>query len=161
MVVDGALVGHDLTETTTMIVIAIIASFATVGSLCWLLFALSVNALPVMAGLGVGLWAHQAGTGIAASVAVGLTMAGATLAIGRFLLIALRPTWLKVAVTLAFVAPAALAGYLATYGIVRHLLPSEFWQIALAAIGSVVAGAAAFTRLSTATELSDRPVRSA
>lgn len=128
-----------------MIVIAIIVSFAAVGALCWLLFALSVNAVPVMAGLCVGIWAHQAGTGVAASVAVGLGVAGATLAIGRFLLITLRPTWLKLAVAFAFIAPAALAGYLATYGIVRHLMPSEFWQIALAAIGSVVVGTAAFT----------------
>ncbi len=161
MVVDGASVGHDLTETTIMIVIAIIASLAAVGALCWLLFALSVNALPVMAGLSVGIWAHQAGTGIAASVAIGLTVAGATLAIGRFLLVALRLTWLKLAVTFAFVAPAALAGYLATYGIVRHLMPSEFWQIALAAIGSIVVGAAAFTRMTATAELSERPVRSA
>ena len=144
-----------------MIVIAIIASLAAVGALCWLLFALSVNALPVMAGLCAGIWAHQAGTGIAASVAIGLTVAGATLAIGRLLLIALRPTWLKLAVTLAFVVPAALAGYLATYGIVRHFMPSEFWQIVLAAIGSVVVGTAAFTRLTATAELSDRPVRSA
>lgn len=85
---DGAPVGHDLTETTTMIVIAVIVSLAAVGALCWLLFALSVNALPVMAGLCVGIWAHQAGTGIAVSVAIGLAVAGALLAIGQFLLFA-------------------------------------------------------------------------
>lgn len=144
-----------------MIVIAVIVPLAAVGALCWLLFALSVNALPVMAGLCVAIWAHRTGTGIAASVAIGLSAAGAAVAIGRFLLIALRPTWLKLAVALAFVAPAALAGYLATYGIVRHLMPSEFWQIALAAIGSVVVGAAAFIRMTAIAGLSDRPVRSA
>ena len=144
-----------------MIVIAVIVSLAAVGALCWLLFALSANALPVMAGLWVGIWAHQAGTGIAASVAIGLAVAGATLAIGRFMLIAMRPTSLKLAVTLAFVAPAALAGYLSTYGIVRHLMPSGFWQIALAAIGSVVVGTAAFTRMTAIAASSERPVRSA
>jgi hypothetical protein len=82
--------GHDLTETTTMIVIAFIVSLAAVGALCWLTFALSVNALPVMAGRCVAIWAHRTCAGIAASVAIGLSAAGAAVAIGWFLLIDLR-----------------------------------------------------------------------
>ena len=48
-----------------------------------------------------------------------------------------------------FVAPAAIAGYHATHGIVKHTMPSETWQIAFSVVGAIVVAITAFARLAT------------
>ena len=58
-----------------------------------------------------------------------------------------RPLWLRVGIALAFVAPAAIAGYHATHGIVKHTMPSEGWQIAFSVVGAIAVGIAAFLRI--------------
>ena len=68
---------------------------------------------------------------------LGLVAAAITLAIGHLLIAFVRPIWLKLAVAIAFVAPAALAGFHATHGIVNHLLPSDGWQMAFSIIGAI------------------------
>ncbi len=52
-----------------MIILAILASLAAIGLLCWLLFTLAVFALPAFVGFAAGTWA-LIGTGAAAAVAV-------------------------------------------------------------------------------------------
>jgi hypothetical protein len=49
----------------------------------------------------------------------------------------------------AFVAPAAIAGYHATHGIVKHTMPSEAWQVAFSLVGAVVVGVTALARTTT------------
>jgi hypothetical protein len=49
----------------------------------------------------------------------------------------------------AFVAPAGIAGYYATHGIVRHSMPSETWQVVFSLIGAAVVGITALARLAT------------
>ncbi len=49
----------------------------------------------------------------------------------------------------AFVTPAAIAGYHATHGIVKHTMPSETWQVVFSLVGAVVVGITAFARLAT------------
>ena len=58
-----------------------------------------------------------------------------------------KTTWLRVAIALAFVTPAAIAGYHATHGIVKHTMPSEGWQIAFSVVGAIAVGIAAFLRI--------------
>jgi hypothetical protein len=55
--------------------------------------------------------------------------------------------WLKLIVAAAFVAPAAIAGFHATDGIVKHLMPSDAWQITFSVIGAVAVGITAFVRV--------------
>jgi len=50
-------------------------------------------------------------------------------------------------VILVFVAPAAVAGYHATLGIVKLTMPSDTWQFAFAIVGAVAVGITAFMRL--------------
>jgi len=38
------------------------------------------------------------------------------------MLASVRPLWLRLAIAMVFVAPAALAGYHATHGIVKHTM---------------------------------------
>ncbi len=130
-----------------MIILAILASLVAIGLLCWLLFTLAVFALPAFVGVTAGAWAHDSGAGLAGAIVVGAVAAAMTLAIGHLLIAFVRPMWLKLVVAIAFVAPAAIAGFHATHGIVKHLMPSEAWQIAFSIIGAVAVGITAFVRV--------------
>ncbi|MHC1547933.1 hypothetical protein [Phyllobacterium sp. K27] len=130
-----------------MIILAILASFAAIGLLCWLLFTLAVFALPAFVGVTAGTWAHGTGAGIPGAVLVGAVAATLTLATGHLLITYVRPMWLKLLVAIAFVSPAAIAGFHATHGIVKHLMPSEGWQIAFSVIGATAVGITAFMRV--------------
>ena len=132
-----------------MIVLGTLGSFAAIGLLCWLLFTLAVFALPFFVGMTVGLWSHQAGAGIFAAFLPGAFAAGATFGIGHVLFAVLRSPWLRLLVALAFAAPAALAGFYATRGIVSHTMPSETWQLVFSVIGAVAVGITAFVRITT------------
>ncbi len=130
-----------------MILLAILASLAAIGLLCWLLFTLAVFALPAFVGVTAGVWADGTGAGIPGAILVGTVAAAVTLAAGHLLIIFVRPLWLKLIVAAAFVAPAAIAGFHATHGIVKHLMPSDAWQIAFSVLGAVAVGITAFVRV--------------
>lgn len=130
-----------------MIIFAILASIAAIGLFCWLLLTLAVFALPAFVGVAAGAWAHGTGAGIPGAVLVGAVAAALTLAAGHLLITFVRPMWLKVTVAIAFVAPAAIAGFHATHGIVKHLMPSEGWQITFSVIGAIAVGITVFIRV--------------
>ncbi|WP_456817224.1 hypothetical protein [Bradyrhizobium sp. USDA 4520] len=130
-----------------MIILSIFASLAAIGVLCWLLFTLAVFALPAFVGLTAGAWAHDTGAGVAGAILVGVVAAAATFAVGQLLIVFVRPMWLKLVVAIVFVAPAAIAGFHATHGIVKHLMPSDTWQITFSVIGAVAVGITAFVRV--------------
>ncbi|RAI36655.1 hypothetical protein [Rhodoplanes serenus] len=130
-----------------MMFIGILFSIAAIGVLCWLLFTLAVFALPLFAGATAGALAYQIGAGWPGSIIIGLVAAALTLGIGQFLLAFVRPVWLRLAIALVFVAPAALAGYHATHGIVKHTMPSDTWQIIFSVVGAIAVGVTAFVRV--------------
>ena len=148
VVVEGATVRPFLSGVPTMILLGIILSVAAIGFFCWLLFTLAVFALPFFAGVNVGIWAYQTGAGLLGAILVGLASAALTLGLGQFLLSVVQPLWARMLIALAFVAPAALAGYHATHGIVKHTMPSETWQVVFSIIGAIAVGATAFMRVS-------------
>ena len=102
-----------------------------------------------LGGVAAGMWAYQTGAGLPGSVLVGLVGAGLVFGIGQFLILFARPVWVKLAVALAFVVPAAIAGFHATHGIVKHLIPSETWQTVFSVIGAVAVGITAFVRVTS------------
>jgi hypothetical protein len=59
----------------------------------------------------------------------------------------IRPIWARLLIALAFVAPAGMAGFYATLGIVKHMMPSETWQLILSVIGAAAVGVTAFLRV--------------
>ena len=130
-----------------MIFIGIISSIAAIGVLCWLLFTLAVVALPFFAGVSAGTWAYQTGAGWLGAIIVGLVAAALTLGLGQFLLAFIRPLWIRLAIAVASVAPAALAGYHATHGIVKHTVPSDTWQIIFSVIGAIAVGVTSLIRV--------------
>jgi hypothetical protein len=147
VVVEGATVRFCSFGETTMIILGIVLSFAAIGVLCWLLFTLAVFALPFFAGVTVGTWAYQSGAGWLGTILVGMVGAGLTLGMGQILLGIVRPLWARLLIALAFVAPAAIAGYHATHGIVKQTMPSETWQLVFSVIGAAAVGVTAFARV--------------
>ena len=97
-----------------MIILGIVLSFAAIGILCWLLFTLAVFALPFFAGVTAGTWAYDTGAGWLGAILIGMLGAGLTLGVGQLLLGIVRPLWARLLIALAFVAPAAIAGFHAT-----------------------------------------------
>src|SRR5579871_5666159 len=132
-----------------MIVLSILASIAAIGVICCLLFYLAVYALPLFAGVTAGVWAYGTGAGWLGGIAVGFIAGLATLLIGHLLLTFVKPLWLRLVIAVVFVAPAAIAGYHAIHGIVKHTMPSETWQIAFSVVGAIVVAITAFARLAT------------
>lgn len=130
-----------------MIVLGILVSIAAIGTMCWLLFNLAVFALPFFIGLNAGTWAYGTGAGWLGGIVVGLLAAGLTLAVGQGLLMLVRPIWARLLIVLAFVAPAGMAGFYATLGIVKHMMPSETWQLIFSVIGAIAVGVTAFLRV--------------
>ena len=130
-----------------MIFLGIVLSIAAIGFFCWLLFTLAVFALPFFAGVTVGAWAYHTGAGWLGAIVIGVIGAGLTLGIGQLLLMVVRPLWAKLLIALVFVAPAAIAGYHATHGIVKHTMPSETWQLVFSVVGAVAVGITAFARV--------------
>ena len=130
-----------------MIFFAIFALIAAIGTMCWLQFTFAVFALPAYVGVSVGIWSYGAGAGWFGAIIIGLAAAGLTLALAQVLMMLVRPVCARLLIALVFVAPAGVAGYFATLGIVKHLMPSEAWQVAFAVIGAVAVGATAFFRI--------------
>ena len=137
-------------------IFGILLSIAAIGFFCWLIFTLAVFALPLFVGVSAGSWALHTGAGWLGAIIVGTVAAGLTLGVGQMLLVLVRPTWMKLAIALIFVAPAILAGYHAVHGIVKHTMPSETWQIVFSVIGAIAVGVTAFLRVvgMAATDLS-------
>ncbi|MCZ4288437.1 hypothetical protein [Hoeflea alexandrii] len=130
-----------------MIFLGIIFGVAAIGVLCWLLFTLAIYALPAFAGVTAAMWAYDTGAGWPGGIAIGLVAAGSIFGVGQLLLALSRPLWLRSVIALAFAAPAVIAGYHATYGIVKHAMPSENWQIAFSIVGAIAVGVTAFLRI--------------
>lgn len=130
-----------------MLILIIIFACVAAGLFCWSLFELAALALPVMVGVTAAGWAYQSGAGAISAVLLGLAAGLGLFGTGHFLFLIARPLWARTVIIAAFVGPAVACGYLAAFGIVRHLMPSQIWQCAFAAVGAGVVGVAAFKRI--------------
>ena len=129
-----------------MIVFGLLASFAVLGAICWVLFNLAVFALPFFAGVTAGMAAFHSGAGPLGAVAVGMVVGLAMLLVGQLALTLAPSTFVRVAVALLFAAPAAVAGYNATHGMIALTTSSEGWQQTFAILGAIVVGVTALAR---------------
>lgn len=129
-----------------MLASGIVLSIVGLGFFCWLLFTLAIYALPTFAGLAAGLAAFHSGAGVVGAITVGLLVGGTILALGQFVFAATR-TPLRAIVGLVYAVPAAIAGYQVSFALASLSMPGSVWQAAFAAIGAVVSGCTAFSRL--------------
>ncbi|MER8505296.1 hypothetical protein [Mesorhizobium sp. M0618] len=143
-----------------MIILGILLCIAAIGIMCWLLLTLAIVALPLFVGVSASTWAFNTGAGWLGAILVGILAAGLTLGVGQILLGVISVMWAKLAIALVFVAPAIVAGYHATHGIAKHMMPSETWQIVFSVIGATAVGVTAYLRVvgMTAADQSGRDV---
>ena len=146
VVVEGATV-QLCAETATMIIIATILSIIGVGFLCWLLFTLAVYALPFFAALTAGLAAFHAGAGVLGAIFLAMLAGAFTLAAGQIAFALARAPLVRAAIALLFAAPAAAAGYHATFGLAHIGVASEGWCAAFAILGAILVGGTAWARM--------------
>ena len=130
-----------------MIVIGIILSFVSLGFLCWLLFSLAVQALPLFIGVTPGVAAYDSGSGEIGAMLVGLIAEAFTLAAGQIAVAASHSPLIRTAIVLLFAVPAAMAGYHAALGLAQLSVPTVLWQQVFALIGAIAVGATAWVRL--------------
>lgn len=143
-----------------MIILGMFLCIAAIGILCWLLFTFAIFALPLFVGVSAGTWAFNTGAGWLGAILAGILAAGLTLGVGQILLGVISPMWAKLVIAMVFVAPAIVAGYHATHGIAKHMMPSETWQIVFSVIGATAVGVTAYLRVAgmTAADQSGRDV---
>ena len=125
---------------------AIVTLFGFFALLIWAVFKMTVYAVPAFVGLSVGFLAERTGAGVVGAVLVGLLAAGLTLGLAQRLF-AITHGPARLAVALAFAAPAAFAGYHGAIGLTGGV-ESEVWRQLLAIAGAALVGFTAATRLS-------------
>ncbi len=130
-----------------MIIIGIVLSFIGLGYLCWLIFALAVNALPLFAGVTAGLAAYHSGSGPIAAIAVAAIASVIVLFAGQLAFRTLRSTSVGAAIALVFAVPAAVAGYHAAHGLAHVLVPIGGWREVMAIAGAIIVATIAWARI--------------
>lgn len=133
-----------------MLALGIVLNLIGLGFFCWALFTLAIYTLPFFVGIIAGLYAHHAGTGPLAAIGVGVVTAAFVVVIGQAIFSFVRTPILRFAVALIFAAPAALAGYYATFGLSGITMTSDLWRQVFAVVGAVAIGATAWARLAAA-----------
>jgi len=133
--------------------LAIALTILGLGFACWLLFTLAVYALPFFAAVTAGMWAYGTGSGARGAVVIGFIAGIVTLLAGQILFGVIRSTIVRLALALAFAAPAAVAGYHAILGLSAIGVPSETWRQVFAVIGASIVGFTAAARLTLFTDL--------
>jgi len=131
-----------------MIIIGIVLSFISLGYLCWLIFALAVNALPLFAGVTAGLAAYQSNSGPIAAIAVAAIVSVIVLLAGQIAFRTLRSTPVRAVIALLFAVPAAVAGYHAAHGLAHIVVPIEGWRQTMAIAGAIMVATIAWARIS-------------
>lgn len=141
-----------------MIVSGIILSVLGIALLCWLLFTLAVQALPLYIGAIAATLAFQNGAGAVLAIVVGIVAAALSFGATQFVFARVGSSYARVIVALLVMVPAVLAGYHAALGIARIGVPSEPGRQVLAVLGAFVIGCAALLRLTaTATRAANTP----
>ena len=130
-----------------MIIIGIVLSFVGLGYVCWLIFALAVYALPLLAGVTAGLAAYHSSSGPIAAIAVGAIVSAVVLFAGQVAFRTLRSTSVRAAIALLFAVPAAIAGYHAAHGLSLLIVPVEAWREAMGIAGAIMVAAIAWARI--------------
>ena len=130
-----------------MIIIGIVLGFIGLGYLCWLVFALAVNALPLFAGVTAGLAAYHSNSGTIAAVAIAASVSVIVLFAGQLSFRTSRSTPVRAAIALLFAVPAAIAGYHAAHGLADAVVPIEGWRETVGITGAIMVATIAWARI--------------
>lgn len=128
-------------------VFGLLLTVVGLGALCALIYNCAVYALPFAAGLWVFFGVLHLGGGYLGAIVIGLVAGGVALGLGQLILGSARSNVIRIAVVIAFVAPAALVGYSSGLQLSELAISSGVWQHIYAVIGAVSVGGTALVRL--------------
>ncbi len=135
-------------------ILATLLAGAAITVLAVLIFNLAVFALPFFAGVTAASLAYSSGAGFLGAAIIGLLAGAFLFAIGNAVVAGSRSPLLRLAVSITFAGPAALAGYAITGHVVAWSVPGGTWRTLFALLGGLVTGVVAWSRLNAR-----RPVR--
>ena len=125
-----------------MLAIPMMVAFALL--LAWVLVKLTLNALPLFAGLAFAMLAHDLGSGFLASLAAGALAALSLAALGRSAASLNSPS-LRLALGTVFAVPAGVAAYHAARGLVGLVAGGAAGTVA-SMIAAILIGVTAWQR---------------
>ena len=117
-------------------VLGVIFSLTGICLLIAVMFNMAIFALPLFSGVAAGRFAYDTGAGWLGAILLGL-------------LAATKSNALRLAIAVAFAAPAAFAGYHVVLGLSRIGGAHDVWQPIFAGVGAVIIAGAALARLAT------------
>jgi hypothetical protein len=119
-------------------------AFAVVA---WLIFNLSVFALPAFVGVGAASFAYRGGAGVVGAGLVGLAVGASAFALGRIAFEKAGSASTRGVLAIVYAAPAAVAGFYSTCGIVELFVAAHGWREAFSIAGALVTAIVACRRL--------------
>lgn len=144
-------------ERTLMTLMILLGAVAALYCLI-LLFRCATFALPVFAGLGVGLHLHEMGHGWLVAIPAGLTAGAAVLGLGRHLVRSRASVGLRLLVILLFAGVATAAGHQAGMALAMLGDLGPAWSQALAILAGLIAGCRSWQDLVTPVSGTETPV---
>lgn len=143
-------------------ILGLILTGGAFALIVWLIFNLSVHALPFFIGVSAASFAHGTGAGLFGAGLIGLVVGAVTFGAGQAAFSLARSVLARSVVAAIFALPAAAAGYYSTLGIVGLCVPGVGWRQAFSIVDAVLIGSIAFKRLAVFAPLrADEPVRTA
>lgn len=133
------------TETAMLSLITI--SVIVFAFSAWLLFNLTVHALPFFVGASAAFVAHQNSAGEIDALLVGLITAALTLHLAQRIFSATSSPVGRALIASIFAAPAVIAGYHAVLGLSCLTATSSGAQHVFAILGAIAMGAIAWSRI--------------
>ncbi len=131
-------------------ILATLLAGAAITVLAVLIFNLAVFALPFFAGVTTASLPYSSGAGLLGAAIIGLLAGAFLFAIGNTVVEGSRSPLLRLAFSITFAGPAALAGYAITGHVLAWSVPGGTWRTLLALLGALVTGVVAWSRLNAA-----------
>lgn len=115
---------------------------------CALVFRLSIYALPLFVAFLAGSAIYRGGSGVLAALAAAAIAAIILLAFAQLALAFAKSDMTRAAISVAFAAPAAVAGYHAVHGIAAATMSASGCQFAVSLLGAAIVAAASWAQWS-------------
>ena len=134
----------------------LLAVLLTTGALtlvAWLIFNLSVYALPAFVGIAAASLAHRTGAGLIGAAIVGLAAGALVHAAGQIAFGTVRGALARACIAAIYTIPAIATGYYTANGVIELCVPGAFWRQVFSIIGATVVGVVSYFRLAAVAPL--------
>ncbi|NWG54815.1 MAG: hypothetical protein HXY28_13960 [Hydrogenophilaceae bacterium] len=133
-----------------MLVLPLVLIVLVATLFAWMLHAVTVYALPLVAGWGAAALAFKSGTGPEGAGLVGIAAAVATFTCLRFILAQVPDGPMRSGAAVLLILPSLILGYNIGLDILEGIVPSDLWRQAISIAYALFGGRLAFARLAEA-----------